>query len=172
MTPLPGRTSGIRGSGVPTGPAAWGGRAAAVIGAAGLLSLTAGIAYGLWSASGTGPGAARAQTAQALAVSAGTAGAQLFPGSTGDVIFSVSNPNSYAVRVEAATMSAVTGTSSGSCGADQFTLSSGTVTPTTIPPGGAADVTVAGAIGMVLSAPDACQGVTVSVTGTLTGSQA
>jgi hypothetical protein len=146
-------------------------RAVVLVATTALLPLGAGVAYGLWSASGSGDGAGKAQTAQALTVTAGTARAQLYPGATGDAVFDVTNPNAYAVTVDSGTLSSVTATSDAGCGVDQFSLSAGTVASTAIAAGASATVTVAGALTMASTAPDACQGVTVTVSGTLSGTQ-
>jgi hypothetical protein len=146
-------------------------RVVAVVATAALLPVGAGVAYGLWSASGSGDGSAKAQIAQALTVTAGTASAQLYPGASGDVVFDVTNSNDYGVTVDSGTLSSVTATSDAGCGVDQFSLSAGTVASTAIAGGASATVTVVGGITMLSAAPDACQGVTVTVSGTLSGTQ-
>ena len=133
------------------------------------LALPGGAALALWSVGGAGPGQARATTPQPLTVAAGTASAQLYPGGTGDVVFRVSNPNAFAVRVSGVALGAVTG--SGACGATNFTTATGSVTPVTVAAGQSADVTVVGGLAMVVAAGDECQGVSVTVAGTLTAAQ-
>jgi hypothetical protein len=136
------------------------------------LVATGGIGYAFWSASGSGPGAAKATTATALTVVAGTADPQLYPGATGDVFFSVTNPNLYNVEVNAATASSVTGTSDDTnCPATNFTLNAGSVTAVTINAGLTGTVKVTNGITMVSTAPNACQGVTVTVSGSVSGTQ-
>lgn len=137
------------------------------------LLLPAGVGYALWTASGNGNGEARSRSAIALTVAAGTASAQLYPGSTGDVVFTVTNPNPYRVSVTAWSGASVTGTSdSVNCPASNFSLNSGSFGAATIDGGGAsATVTVTGGITMNSAAGNGCQGVTVTVNGTVTGSQ-
>jgi len=138
-----------------------------------VVVFTAGLGYGLWSASGTGNGEARAATAVTLTVSTGTASAQLYPGASGDVVFSVTNPNPYDVSVSAWSGASVTSTSDETnCPTSNFALSVGSITPTTVNGGsGTGTVTVAGGVSMVSGAPDGCQGETVTVSATLTGTQ-
>ena len=70
---------------------------------------TAGVAVALWSASGTGNGGAKALTAQALTVTAAsTPTADLFPGASGDLQFTVTNPNPYPISLTAVDYGAVT----------------------------------------------------------------
>ena len=133
------------------------------------LALPAAGAVALWSAGGTGDGAAQARSAVNLEVAAGTTTPDLYPGATGNVVFAVTNPNPYAVSVTSATLTSVTGTTD--CPGTNFTLNGSTVTATTIAAGGTATVTATGGITMNSSAGDACQGVTVAVTGSLSGTQ-
>src|SRR6058998_3384928 len=60
-----------------------------------------GLVYAAWTSSGSGSAYVKAGTATTLTtvdVSASTT-ASLYPGSTGDVLIRVSNPNPYPVRV-------------------------------------------------------------------------
>ena len=60
-----------------------------------------GLVYAAWTTSGSGSGYAKAGTAQALNtvdVSASTT-ADLYPGTNGNVIVRINNPNPYPVRV-------------------------------------------------------------------------
>jgi hypothetical protein len=148
-------------------------RAVVAVYTAAAVVATGGIGYAMWTASGSGPGQAKAVTKQALTVVAGSASAQLYPGGTGDVVFSVTNPNPYNVSVNAWSGGAVSSTSdTTNCPATNFTLNAGTITATTVNGGnGTGTVTVANGITMVSAAPDACQSVTVTVNATLTGTQ-
>ena len=88
---------------------------------AGLLA--AGIAFAAWTATGTGSGYARATSAQALTtvdVSATTA-ATLYPGATGDVELSISNPNIYPVQVTDVTGNGAISTAAVGCDASVVT---------------------------------------------------
>jgi hypothetical protein len=65
--------------------------------------LAAGVAFAAWTATGSGNGYAKAQTVQALTTvdASGSTTAQLYPGGTGDVVISVSNPNGFPVTITA-----------------------------------------------------------------------
>jgi hypothetical protein len=67
-----------------------------------ILALGAvGLVYAAWTTNGSGSGYAKAGSSQALTtidVSASTT-ADLYPGTDGDVVLEVSNPNPYPVRV-------------------------------------------------------------------------
>lgn len=137
------------------------------------LLLPAGVGLAVWSASGSGPGSAEARTAQALVVTAGTPVADLYPGATGSVHLSVANPNPYPVTITGGSVTAVTGVTgaAGTCSPSDFSVGSGTVASTGVPASGSANVTVTGALTMRTTAGDGCQGATVAVTATVTGSQ-
>jgi hypothetical protein len=134
------------------------------------LTLPAAAAAALWTVGGSGSGQGRAVTVQNLVVTPGTPTAQLYPGGSGDVVYSVTNPNPFPVRVTGVSPGAVTG--EGACGASSFTTSTGTVAPVTIAADATATVTVVGGVTMVVAATDACQGVVVTVAGTLVAAQA
>jgi hypothetical protein len=136
--------------------------AAAALAGIGLLANPLSPAWGF------GLSAQEERGGQALAVAPATVTEQLYPGATGDVVYRVTNTNSVPVRVDA-TLSRVTGTDSAGCPARHFTVKSGGVTPVTIPAGQTATVTVIGGVTMDLDAPDACQGVTVTVPGKVFG---
>ncbi|MFC5381764.1 hypothetical protein [Aquipuribacter nitratireducens] len=133
------------------------------------LALPAAAAAALWSVGGSGPGQGRATTAQDLVVTAGTASSQLYPGGAGDVVFDVANPNPFPVTVTGANLGTVTGVAA--CSAANFTTGAGTVTPVSIAANASATVTVVGGLQMLTSAGDGCQGVTVTVDGTLVAAQ-
>lgn len=137
------------------------------------LLLPAGVGLALWSATGSGTGPAKARTAQALVLTAGSAVADLYPGATGDVRFSVANSNPYPVTVTSGTATAITTVTGGlgACTATDFTLGTGSVASTVIPANGSANVVLTGALTMKLATGDGCQGATVNVTATLNGTQ-
>lgn len=137
------------------------------------LVVPAGIGWALWSTSGTGPGAAKARTATALTVTISTAGADLYPGASGDLHFSVTNPNPYAITLTGASTSSISAVigGSGGCTAADFTLPTGTMASTPVPAGGTVPVTVTGGIAMKAAAGDGCQGVDLTVSATLSGTQ-
>jgi hypothetical protein len=77
-------------------------RALAIAAAAAVVLTGAGVAYGLWSASGTGSGIASSRTAQSLVVTAALTGSNdLYPSAsaTGKLSLKIQNPNPYQVTV-------------------------------------------------------------------------
>src|SRR5579864_6066996 len=74
-------------------------------GAAALAAVLAGggVAFATWSASGSGTGSALAYTAQPVTVNAvalTSSAASLYPGGpAGNVYFTVTNPNPYAIKI-------------------------------------------------------------------------
>ena len=137
------------------------------------VMLTAGLAVALWTANGTGSGNARALTAQTITVNATTGTADLYPGFTGgDVHFTLTNTNPYAVTFDSMTPGAITSSNPGACPASNVTASS--ATGLSLPVGANATSgaqSIANVVAMGSSAPDGCQGVTFTIALTLTGSQ-
>ena len=64
-----------------------------------MLFVGGGAALAYYSAAGTGSASATAATAEAVTIAPGTPTAQLYPGGTGDVVATISNPNTFDVRV-------------------------------------------------------------------------
>lgn len=131
----------------------------------GVLLLTPAVAHGLTSVP-TGPAEGLEITGSAVR------GTPLFPGRTGDITFTVRNRKDHPVRVDTARLTGVTATSAPGCSGDHFTLPGGVVRSVTLDPGASATVVVVGGIAMDRTAPEACQGVTISVAATLSGSPA
>jgi len=135
--------------------------------------LAASVAFAAWTATGSGSGYAKATTAQALStvdVSA-TTGATLYPGATGNVKLSISNPNPYAVTVSSvAGNGAITSDKGASCNAstgvtytDQTGLSIG------VPAGGSTTVTLTNAVSMSNASDNSCQGAVFTIPVSLSG---
>ena len=157
-------------------------RRAGVVAAVTLLLTGGGIAVASWTATGTG--AARAASVTALVVSAGSPLGGLYPipaagygsGTPGSVATTVANANPFPVTITSATIGSVTTTPLGG-----QTCADGSVLPTTgspiavnppvtLPAGsGPTAVTVPGALYMVSTAEDGCQGASFSVPVTVTG---
>jgi hypothetical protein len=141
------------------------GRRRVAIAAALTVSATlVGIAFAAWVAGGTGQGAAKAGAAQPLTVSGGTPTNLLYPGGTGDVAATITNPNPFPVRVtgisgNGAITSDKQGCDSPSHGVT-FTNQTGTWD---VPRNGNLGVVLAGAVTMSTDSPDACQGASFSM---------
>jgi len=142
--------------------------------ALGVMLLGGGIAGALWSAGGSGPGQAKAVTAQTLTVAAATGAADLYPGFTGgDVFFTVTNANPYPVTFASMTAGAVTSSNAAGCPSSNVTVANASGLSLAVAASAtSATLSIVDVVTMVAGAPDACQGVTFTIALTLTGSQA
>ena len=150
------------------------------------------VAVASWTATGTGQGSARAASVSGLVVTAGSPLGALYPlpadttpatgygsGTVGSVSTTVANPNPFPVTITSATVGSVTSSPLGG-----RTCAAGSVLPTSSAPialsppvtlaAGSAPtaVTIPGALYMVSTAEDGCQGASFSVPVTVTGASA
>ena len=157
-----------------------------------VLLFGGGVAVASWTATGTGQGSARAASVSGLVVTAGSPLGALYPlpadttpatgygsGTVGSVSTTVANPNPFPVTITSATVGSVTSSPLGG-----RTCAAGSVLPTSSAPialsppvtlaAGSAPtaVTVPGALYMVSTAEDGCQGASFSVPVTVTGASA
>jgi hypothetical protein len=132
-----------------------------------------GMAFALWSATGSGPGRAQAITAGTITVAAATGTADLYPGfSDGDLYFTLTNPNPYAVTITAMTPGTVTSGNVGACPSSNVTVDSATGLSLVVPANTtSATVSIPDVVNMVSAAPDGCQGVAFTVALSVTGTQ-
>jgi hypothetical protein len=147
-------------------------RLTAVVAGTAATAATAGVAFALWSATGSGTGSATTTTARNLTVTATAVDAGLWPGGpTGAVGFTVANPNPYPVTLTGVSYDDVD--ASGDCAPDDVVLAPAapTTLALTVPANGTANGTLAGVLGLAQTAGDECQGVTLSVDLAFTGSQ-
>lgn len=129
-----------------------------------IFVLIGGMAFADWLASGTGVGFAKARRAVPLHTSPATASESLYPGSTGDVAVTITNDNPFPVTVrtiagDGAIVSGVAdcdGPGNGVTFADQ-------VGTWPIAANSSSSVTLAGAVAMASTSPDACQGATFTI---------
>ena len=150
------------------------GRAATVL--AGFLGalLVASVVYAAWTTNGAGSGYAKAGSSQALTtidVSASTT-ASLYPGSDGDVVLRINNPNSYAVTVTGvAGNGAITSDKGLACNLSTgVTFTDQTGKSLAVPANGAATFTLTGAARMSNASDNSCQGAIFTIPVSLTGS--
>lgn len=130
-----------------------------------VVAVTGGVAYAVWSTSGTGAGTAKATSFQAITVAAGTAGAgQLYPGlvpdgSTvgADLKVVTTNPNPFPVTAT------LTLTGASGCTTPGITLKSGT-TVSLAANSTSVNQTLSKVLGMGTGAADDCQNATITVT--------
>lgn len=138
------------------------------------------LVYAAWTTDGTGSGYAKAGEAVDLttvdvSASAATLPGKLYPGTTGDVVIQIRNPNDFPVRVtEIASNGAVTASGgNGTCTTTGVTLNSPQSVSIDVPAN--ADSTVAtltGAAQMSSASENGCQNATFTIPVTLTGSSA
>lgn len=147
-------------------------RFAAALLAVGVVA-AGGVTYGSWTVgSAAGDGYAKAVTAQNLTLSDGQATvADLYPGGTGAVKVTVTNPNAFAVTVTGVAAAAGTITSNKGASCDAATGVSFTdTTGLSATVGASATVTIslAGKAAMSNSSANACQGAIFTIPVTLT----
>jgi hypothetical protein len=144
--------------------------AALVVGA-----LTMGVAFAMWTASGSGSGSAKAIEATASAVSGRAGTADLYPGFTnGDLYFTVNNPNPYPVRFTSATFGTVTSSDPVACPATNVSPDASASGLTIDVPANdttGTDAAIADVVNMASAAPNECQGVSFTIAVTLSGTQ-
>ncbi|MBM7806988.1 hypothetical protein JOD57_002825 [Geodermatophilus bullaregiensis] len=148
-----------------------------------VLLLGAGVSTASWLAVGTGTGSARATTVQDLVVSPAVPTATLHPepagghgsSTAGTVVATVSNPNAFAVDLTTVSLGTVTVTalSGRSCAAGSVVPAqpSFALSPAVRVPAGSSgvQVTVPGALEVLATAEDGCQGASFSVPLTVSG---
>jgi hypothetical protein len=128
------------------------------------------LAYGAWSASGTGSSQAKSVTAVALTVSVATGTADLYPGGSGAVYFTVTNTNPYGVSLTAANFGAVTSSDEVNCPAANITVNNKTGLSLSVGANTTSGtLSIANAVTMAAGALDGCQGKTFTIATTLTG---
>jgi hypothetical protein len=125
--------------------------------------LGGGLAFALWSASGTGTGSALAYTAQPVTINAvalSSSAASLFPGGPpGNVYFTVNNPNPYPVKITNIAWGTPTSANPAACPSSVISVDAGAPTSgfaLTIPANGTSpSVTVNAVLDLSSSATDA-----------------
>lgn len=123
-----------------------------------------GVLFAAWSTSGSGNGYAKAGSASALTLGDASAStsADLFPGTTGAVKLSVTNPNSFPVRITAVAKQAagsITSDKGTACNAATgvtFTNQSGLTLD--LAAGATSTFTLSGAVAMSNASDNSCQG--------------
>ena len=146
----------------------------AVLGVGATACVVVGIAWAAWNVAGTGSGYAKAGSASALTLGDATASttADLYPGATGSVKVSITNPNSFPVRVTTVSGNgAITSDKGAACNAATGVSFSNQSSLTLDLAAGATNTfTLAGAVTMNNNSDNSCQGavfsIPVSVSGT------
>jgi hypothetical protein len=144
-----------------------------------LMSIAAlgGIAAAVWSAVGAGSGTGKSASTVAVTLTPGTPSTLLYPGSTANVVLTVTNPNAAAVRIGSLALDTARGTAGFAADANHagctlttltFATQTNGTTGWTVPPksgsvNGTLAVSLANALVMSTSAANACQGATFTV---------
>jgi hypothetical protein len=146
-----------------------------------VLLLSAGIAFGLWTAQGTGSGRARATTAVTATVTPvnctpSPACIDLYPGyPDGDLYFTITNPNPYAITFTDMTAGAITVDAghTAACPSTSITVDSPVTGLSLVAPASSttAQLSISDVVTMILAAPNGCQGASFDIALTLTGTQ-
>jgi hypothetical protein len=142
------------------------------------VAIGAGAAYGYFTSSGSGSGSATTGTMQTVTVAtAGTPSAPLLPGGSGDVVFSVTNSNNFAVSVAGVALKgggSITPDAghSGCTTTDSnpvvtLNVPSGDL-PVSIPANSTVPIDLANAASMDRAATNNCQGATFNIPVTIT----
>lgn len=138
-----------------------------------VVALSTGAAFAYYKATGSGSGSATVRTDATVTVAAATAANDLFPGRTGTVSFTLHNTNPFTTNFNSVTAVTVTSGNPTNCPASNISVATlpFTVSPTISVASGATtgSKTLTGLISMSSSAPNACQGISFSVTLTLSG---
>jgi hypothetical protein len=141
----------------------------AIIAAA--FCLSARIAYGYFTSSGSGSATASAGSLRPVSIEAiaGTPRTPLLPGGTGDVILTVDNPNSFDVTVVSVTGSgAITAVGNPTCTAHSGVTFNPPSGPDLLVVPGPNHLDLARAAAMSTTSSDSCQGATFSIPVTIT----
>ena len=139
----------------------------------GVVLTGGGIAAALWSANGSGPGQAKALSAQSLTVTAATGAADLYPGFTGgDVFFTITNSNPYPVTFTSMTAGTVTSSNPAACPSTNVSVANASgLSLAAAASSTSGTQSIANVVTMAAGAPDGCQGATFTINLTLSGSQ-
>lgn len=133
-----------------------------IVGVIALVALGFGAdrAYAFWTSSGSGTGSATTGTALNVTVAAGTSTTPLQPNGSGDLAFTVLNPNAFSVQITALSIAS----QPTACTDPQLTLTF--TTPLTVPANSSptpASFDLPAALHMGVGASSDCQGKTFSV---------
>jgi hypothetical protein len=145
------------------------------------MATGAGMVFAAWTSNGTGSAYSKAGSSSPLStvdVSASTT-ATLYPGTSGDVLIKVSNPNSFAVRVTAVSLNGTNADIAPDAGHSgctttgvSFTNQAGLTIDVPAKSGGVngtTQTTLTGAASMSNASVDGCQGATFTIPVSLTG---
>jgi hypothetical protein len=141
--------------------------------------VTGALATAAWLAGGSGNGSAKATTSQSLTLNDASASvtAQLYPGGSGDVKVSITNPNPFPVQLSSITQSgAITSDQGSACDAStgvSYTAPGSLAGAAyNIGAGQTKVVTLTGAVAMSNASDNSCQGATFTIPVTVSAASA
>jgi hypothetical protein len=123
--------------------------------AAAVVVIAAGAPLAAWLVGGSGSAGAKVDVAQNLTAAPAEATSALHPGATGDLAFTVTNLNPFAVRVTGATFGAASG-----CSSPAVTVTGDVPETVVAASGGIATINVDVAMG---NSSDDCQGKQITI---------
>ena len=131
--------------------------------------IAGGIAIGAWNTTGTGTGYAKARSASALTLADASAStvADLYPGASGNVKVTVTNPNPFGVSITTVALTSggtITSDKGSACNASTgvtFTTQSGL--SLALAAGATSTFTLTGAVAMTNASDNTCQGAIFSI---------
>ena len=135
--------------------------------------LATSVAFAAWTTTGSGNGYAKAATAQSLTTvdASASTSATLYPGATGNVKITISNPNSYPVRVTSVAGSgSITSDKGAACDASTgVTYADQTGLALDVPAAGSQTFTLTGSVSMSNVSDNSCQGAVFTIPVSLSG---
>ncbi|GAA1885930.1 hypothetical protein [Lapillicoccus jejuensis] len=132
------------------------------------LTLVSTTAWAWWSGPGAGTVPRSVGGAPVLVVGSASLSGVLTPGVARDLTVTVTNPGPAPVTVTGLGGS-VTGTSAGGCPTSSVTVAGATPAGLVVAAGASTTRTLTGVVTLLSSAPDACQGVGVTLSVSVTG---
>jgi hypothetical protein len=142
-------------------------RAAALVAVIVVGGVAAGIGIAAWNITGTGSGYAKATTASTLTLGDASAStsADLYPGATGTVKLSVTNPNAFRIQITAVTRTgAITSDKGANCtGSTGVTFADPSGLTHNVYAGATTTVTLANAVTMSNLSHNDCQGAVFTI---------
>jgi hypothetical protein len=148
--------------------------AAAMVATAVILGTSSGSAYAYFTTLGSSSGSGAVYNPLSVTASAASANPDLLPGGTGSAYFTLTNPNPFPVSFNQLTSATVASDNTANCPSANVTIAATLPYPISPSIVVGADTTsgtlsLPGLVKLSASAPSTCQGVTFTVTLTLSG---
>lgn len=140
-----------------------------LVGVTGTLVVAGGAGYAAWTAQASGTSQASSLTAVTASVTVHAGPADLYPGASGAVHFTVTNPNDYPVRFTAADFGTVASSDETACPNTHVTVNDTTGLVIDVAAGATTTSSVPAGVTLSSAAPDGCQGKAFVITTTLSG---